>query len=1113
MPLPLLPLLLGGTAVIGLGAAAASFIFNELTEAERLKQQEMKDNIERFKEEQDIKFREMLEKHKITESQFKYATDEKIKNLRDQYAKRQSQTRFEFSVKYIQLTYEQIQVSKDIQKEIRVARDRMKMIIQKEKTILRKEAMNYLWRELQIGFEKANSYVSYLYAHIEKIKAHRFQLTSEEFIFEFRLPTNYPYIGKLLFFEKDRLMDSDISLILNNYQSFNLVVEDLIELSSFPKEAKIPLFITSRIDNQTYNVSIGKGMFQFVAIQQSQVGVQATVKSFGERGQILLNYKGVELSMRSRDLKNPLKVPPIGANIRVYPTGWHGLLQHKIYVSEKYEDSLRSFQFTTLPIVFTDESADRFITYYQEQGIEATSDEWKIGPYNGDVSSFKLQLGDFLVFNVRVVQGEFPFLRFEQILPLEEAFKADDIFIVMDAEFEMVLEAELTLLSKESHRNMFDLNVMILKEIQIQEQLNGSIEGLNFFAKWTEVTEKLIHYLSKGTEITCELGAGTAEVYKTNFVQLYKHKYEILNNDEVISTLNTIAIGGLPQFFIDENQMKVEFDETSRHLICYSNQKELKFSHQRVVVYSRVFSYPEIQQRQALDAFREGALLNAKLQPYILNGANVQSEPISLPELSWKNTYLLSNMAQKQAVEQALAEKNLYLIQGPPGTGKTTVIRELIHQQLHLTPSARILVVSQANVAIDNVLKGLDEQLADEMIRCGNLEKIDLDLQSVSFDEKYSKYADLLKYNKVPDFLSEFSNEWNKIITRENPDNAPVMGEILVRNHKIVGATCLGLMQRKIGLNRVEFDLVIIDEAGKALPAELLIPINRAKKVIMIGDHRQLPPVINPALYDAEKIELSEAEYCKNELFTTSLFKRLYETLPNSNKIMLNTQYRMPAVIGNMISEFFYNGKLVSHENTIERLTKYFNNNLNFLNMDQHAAYVENTQHGSVTNEFEAEIVVRLVQQIRTTRPISEKIAIICPYRGQNRLIKQAFFNQQINISELNIAVNTIDAYQGDEAEIVIYCMTRSKRKTLYFSDEARLNVALSRVKNDLLIIGSMKYLKSYGENHIVNKIANYIERNGEILTTENLIQLDQTILSKKTDIKMERYHLDFQKN
>ena len=88
----------------------------------------------------------------------------------------------------------------------------------------------------------------------------------------------------------------------------------------------------------------------------------------------------------------------------------------------------------------------------------------------------------------------------------------------------------------------------------------------------------------------------------------------------------------------------------------------------------------------------------------------------------------------------------------------------------------------------------------------------------------------------------------------------------------------------------------------------------------------------------------------------------------------------------------------------------------------------------------------------------------------------------KIDIINENIAINTIDAFQGEEAEIVVYCTTRSTKKTDYFSDLARLNVAFSRAKNDLLIIGSLKYFKSYGEEHILNRIANYIEVNGDII-------------------------------
>ena len=157
--------------------------------------------------------------------------------------------------------------------------------------------------------------------------------------------------------------------------------------------------------------------------------------------------------------------------------------------------------------------------------------------------------------------------------------------------------------------------------------------------------------------------------------------------------------------------------------------------------------------------------------------------------------------------------------------------------------------------------------------------------------------------------------------------------------------------------------------------------------------------------------------------------------------------------------------------------------------MDNDFTYQEQKINQTITNEREAEIVVQLVEEIRKTLPINEKIAVICPYKGQNRFIRNMFRQQGIDIYEQNISVNTIDAYQGDEAEIFLYCMTRAKRKTAYFSDEARLNVAFSRVKNDLLVIGSLNYLKKYGDAHIVSKIAQYIETHGKTYTYEQLIQ------------------------
>lgn len=1079
MPIPFIPILLG-VAAVGIGSAAASFLFGELTEEEKRKQQQMRYEAEQFKKEQAALARQYRPNSTLN-------TEQLQRELQQQYnANRRAQYEA-YTKRYKNMTFAHMKEAENIREQIREARNNMNGVIKKEKTILRKEALNYLFRELQVGFEKADAYVSYLKGHIAMISKYQYELDAEDFLFEFRLPEHYPYVGKIIYVQTEVLNDVQLEQSLNKYTSYTLHIVDEEERHELPDNANIPLFIEHHVKKEElYEVSIGKGMFSLVALQQSKVGVQATIVAYTERGHIELSYKGVPLSMRINDLKNPLKVPLIGSTVRVYPVSWHGLLRNKVYVSEKYEDSLRAFKFSTLPIVFDKTGAEAFIDYYEAQDQDCSSEEWKIGPIEGEF--LKLQLSDFLIFRVEMMQTEKPYLRFDGLLPLSDTFKADDIFLVMDAEFELVVDSEMHLLNEESFQNMYDLNTMIVKEIQIQEQLKNSKEGFQFFGKWAEVTEQLIYFLSKGNKIKCQLGEGKVSEKKLPLGKLYKHSYDILNPDDIIQALNEQITNDRPQFLIDK-QLKVEFDETNSHLIYYSNNTELTLTNQTITVYEKNYCYPEQQQLLALEAFREGTLVNAKLQPFILNGKNVEPETVPLPTLTFKNKSLLTNVSQKHAVELGLKEQNITLVQGPPGTGKTTVIRELIHQHLKLSPNTRILIVSQANVAIDNVLKGLDDQLMAQMIRCGNVDKIDEALQSISFDEKYMDYRKLLNEREVTDNLSLYANQWQQIVSADDRSQAPVVGEIFVRNHKIVGATCLGLMQRKIGLNRVMFDLVIIDEAGKALPAELLIPINRSKKCIIIGDHKQLPPVINPALYDAEKIELAEAEYCQNDLFTTSLFKRLYENLPETNKTMLNTQYRMPAVIGNMISNFFYDGQLISHESTQQRKTKYFDNHLNFLNMDKDLAYQEQKINQTITNKREAEIVVQLVEKIRHTLPIYEKIAVICPYKGQNRYIRNMFRQQGIDIYKQNISVNTIDAYQGDEAEIVIYCMTRAKRKTAYFSDEARLNVAFSRVKNDLIVIGSLNYLKKYGDNHIVSKIANYIETYGDIYTYKQLMQ------------------------
>ena len=289
----------------------------------------------------------------------------------------------------------------------------------------------------------------------------------------------------------------------------------------------------------------------------------------------------------------------------------------------------------------------------------------------------------------------------------------------------------------------------------------------------------------------------------------------------------------------------------------------------------------------------------------------------------------------------------------------------------------------------------------------------------------------------------------------------------------------------------MKFDLVIVDEAGKALPGEVLIPVLRAKKLVLIGDHKQLPPVIDPALFDPDKIELENRQLLKRELFDVSFFQRLYERTPETNRAMLETQYRMPAVIGTLVSKLFYDGKLKNGAGTETRPALFGTGNLVMYDCSSDKKYHEEKDErgGSIgiVNKREIELVTEILQQI--SRNLSgHQVAVITPYRRQNQLLHDAWERHKNEWSTLDLAINTIDAFQGDEAEIVIYCSTRSRRPTLYFSDYRRINVALSRAKNKLILIGDLKYFKEYSKvkgalrKSPLPDIADYITEHGRIV-------------------------------
>ncbi|MBD5520737.1 MAG: AAA family ATPase [Lachnospiraceae bacterium] len=329
------------------------------------------------------------------------------------------------------------------------------------------------------------------------------------------------------------------------------------------------------------------------------------------------------------------------------------------------------------------------------------------------------------------------------------------------------------------------------------------------------------------------------------------------------------------------------------------------------------------QQTKALKHFKEGRVVNEKVKMAVLNVKEEEYSDNGYRINLFFNGDIQTNETQADAVIRAFGEEKFFMIQGAPGTGKTTVIKELIMQQLNMIPDSKILFVSQTNDALDNVIRGIVETSQgyeliekNQIVRCGSTGKIPEDIDEYSLENKCKKYKENLKNHEVSGEAMKLREKWQSFI--EDKANNDAVGEYLLVDFRIVGATCAGLESRHYGLNGYEFDLVIIDDAGAASAGELLIPINRAKKLIMIGDYKQQADSLNK-----------------------SFFQRLYDDCPDNMKCTLKTQLRMTSVIAGLFhkagshmdnKEFFESVKKVEADKRLcEACGRELDNNENVL--------------------------------------------------------------------------------------------------------------------------------------------------------------------------------------
>lgn len=458
------------------------------------------------------------------------------------------------------------------------------------------------------------------------------------------------------------------------------------------------------------------------------------------------------------------------------------------------------------------------------------------------------------------------------------------------------------------------------------------------------------------------------------------------------------------------------------------------------------------------------------------------------------------NASQRQAIQKALFSDNISLIQGPPGTGKTKVIKEIIWQIINkgkeLNDAIRVLVVSQSHTAVDNIVEGLIEtDLAKEnsIIRIGRDENISeqvaeyCTLSSIRkniYEDIKEKSIDYMKKQLeiYDDADSIEQGHWKKIKSIHEDwikrcSGLETLDYQIIKSATIIAGTCVGYLSNSI-VKELDFDYVIIDESAKATTPELLVSIINSKKIVLVGDHHQLP-----AFADS-KISPIIAELTKKE--DSRLFDLLFKVLPDTHKQVLTIQYRMKKAIGDLISHIFYGGKIATgcdDKDKTHNILRFQGKAIVWINTSSMKNKAQKEKKGgSFVNYCENLIIKNLLAEFNEQNILSDQdIGIITGYKGQKELIQKTVSNVGLDRIAKTLDINTLDAFQGRENDIIIYSTVRTKNSIGFQKEKERVNVAFSRAKKLLIICGDLDFF--YHFEHPDNKyieIIDYIRDHSE---------------------------------
>lgn len=426
-------------------------------------------------------------------------------------------------------------------------------------------------------------------------------------------------------------------------------------------------------------------------------------------------------------------------------------------------------------------------------------------------------------------------------------------------------------------------------------------------------------------------------------------------------------------------------------------------------------------------------------------------------------TFPYLNNTQQEAVNRVLWAKDVAVVHGPPGTGKTTTLVEAIYETLRREP--QVLVCAQSNMAVD----WISEKLIDRgvpVLRIGNPTRVNDKMLSFTYEHRFEAHPDYDQLWAIRKAIRELRNhrrrgddkyhqKLERLKDRANELEIRINAE-LFSEARVIACTLVGSGHRL--LDGHKFGTLFIDEAAQALEAACWIPIRRCSRVILAGDHCQLPPTV-------KSIAALKAGLGK------TLMERIVENKPEV-VTLLKMQYRMNDDIMRFSSNWFYDGQVESAPEVRHR---------SILDLDVPMTWIDTSQFelpadsnisfreefvgesfGRV-NKAEAELTLMALEHFFTkigkTRVLNERldVGVISPYRAQVQYLRKLIKKREnLKPFRATITVNTVDGFQGQERDIILISLVRSNDEGQigFLRDLRRMNVAITRARMKLIILG-----------------------------------------------------------